>query len=231
MGIMLPFYEEIGRHIDQSSGGRVLSLGYPDLTIPLQDGDGIPDEDVDTNSPAIAKHHGFPEGTRFLDPMKLLKRFGYDMDIWDIEQWRGVEKIVDLNRLHLQEPYYDLVIDPGTLEHTLNPAIAMENVCRATKAGGVICHWNPFFSPNHGFWNINPTFYHDWYGANGFDILRMTIIDLRSGKSMDLDGNMQWQRFGGITNDPTYLMTTAKRIKEQPLVYPTQSKYARMKHG
>lgn len=50
-----------------------------------------------------------------------------------------------------QENNYDLIISWETLEHIMNPKIALKNMFKALKPGGICFHeYNPFFSINGG---------------------------------------------------------------------------------
>ena len=85
----------------------------------------------------------------------------------DVIAHKGYERLVDLNHPQVWPAEYDLVINPGTLEHCFNIGQAWANAWAAAALGGHILHVVPVSMLNHGFWNINPVALHDWCSANG----------------------------------------------------------------
>jgi hypothetical protein len=164
---------------------KLLSLGYPDLLIDsgtlLQAGcklDTVPD------SSGIAAWTG-----EIYDTKLALESVGIDLTAIDIRPSRGCETVVDLNSEYVagvhrfcseNGPYFeksalygafDIILDPGTLEHCFNIGQAFLNVAAMIAPGGTIIHTNPLSCVNHGFVSISPTAYHDFYGQNGFQIV------------------------------------------------------------
>lgn len=210
----------------------VLSLGYPDiLASPAQIGEifgaGIVDAlEYREDSEAIARWHGLASQTRIPESRHFFVMLGYDLEVIDIAALRGGEIIQDLNRpvpeaLHGR---YALVLDPGTLEHCFDIAQAVKNVAEMVAVGGCVFHGNPMNLYNHGFYNLNPTWYHDFYGANGFEIrtLHAVIDPLRSFARVAVP------RFGRFREAPpdASLYVLAQRLRGGPIVWPTQTKYA-----
>jgi SAM-dependent methyltransferase len=71
---------------------------------------------------------------------------------------------------------FNLVIDPGTIEHVFDIKTGLSNIVRALKVGGVIIQQVPVYSYNGGYYSINPNLLNDFYAANGFDELKTYII-------------------------------------------------------
>lgn len=68
---------------------------------------------------------------------------------------------------------YDLVYDGGTTEHCFNVPQVLENVLLLLGEGGMIIHHSPSNNwYNHGFYQLSPTLYQDYYGANGCHSIR-----------------------------------------------------------
>lgn len=86
----------------------------------------------------------------------------------------GPERIADLS-LPQDLGEYDLVLDCGTSEHVVNPSQAILNAARAVKVGGRVLHHLPLTMVNHGYWNFCPSFLHDFYVTNGFEIERFDL--------------------------------------------------------
>lgn len=211
----------------------VLSLGYPDiLPAPGQLTELFGTElaaalEYRPDSESIARWHAMPSGTRIPDSTRFFALLGYDLDVLDIVAARGGELIHDLNqpvpdRLHRR---YALVIDPGTLEHCFNIAQAAKNVAEMVAPGGCAFHGNPMNLYNHGFYNLNPTWYHDFYTANGFEleVMHAVVDPLRAFSRYAVP---RTGRFREAPPDSS-LYVLARRVSEAPVVWPTQTKYVR----
>lgn len=102
-----------------------------------------------------------------------------DLFTIDIPGCEHVPDLVhDLNN-PLPEHYlnrFNLVLDPGTVEHTFDLKTALTNIVRALMIGGVVIHQVPVYSYNGGYISINPNLLNDFYSSNGFGDLRTYII-------------------------------------------------------
>ncbi len=171
-----------------------LGLGYPDLLVDdkglaayLDAGTiaGLPLRD---DSQAIIQWHPSARNlTKIFDSMAVFNALKIDLEVTDMAQHRGCERIVDLNEpLPTEmEQRYDLLIDTGTLEHCFNVGQAFKNMCAAMRQGGILVHAAPLNRYNHGFWSFNPTLYHDFFEDNGYAIRWM------KGASVDANGQTQ----------------------------------------
>lgn len=100
-------------------------------------------------------------------------------------QLLGVEKLVtiDVSDYELAEVIWDLnhplpaglvgafdtVIDSGTIEHVHDVHSALRNVNRLTAANGRIIHFTPASNYiDHGYHQLSPIFFIDYYAINGF---------------------------------------------------------------
>ena len=212
---------------------RVLSLGYPDiLAAPEQlsqlfGAQLLPAFQYRDDSAQIARWHGLPETTRVVEAAQLFALLGYDLEVLDVVEARGGEMVHDLNEpvpasLHRR---YALIIDPGTLEHCFNIAQAAKNVAEMVAPGGWVFHGNPMNMFNHGFYNLNPTWYHDFYAANGFR------VELVEGVANPVRGLQRFEvpltgRYGGVPAESS-LYVLARRESEAPVRWPTQTKYVK----
>lgn len=146
--------------------GKLLCLGYPDMLVPLDFLRGElglanpkPVEDG-----RVGAWHGW-EGPIF-DTDQTLRHMGFEPQYVDIKQHRGSELVVDLNApvpVGMWE-VYDVVADLGTAEHCMNIGRVFANIRAVTKPDGFVLHANPLSMVNHGFYNLSPGVYHDWYG-------------------------------------------------------------------
>jgi hypothetical protein len=210
---------------------RVLSLGYPDiLAAPdelaaLFGAQLVPAFQYREDSAEIARWHGLPETVPIVEAQNFFALLGYDLEVLDVVKVRGGEMVHDLNQplpAELQGRYA-LVIDPGTLEHCFNIAQAAKNVAELVAMGGCAFHANPLNMFNHGFYNLNPTWYHDFYRASGFS------LQLVEGVANAVRQPTRFhvppaRRFGDVPPESS-LYVLARRVADTPVRWPTQSKY------
>ncbi len=155
---------------------RMLCLGYPDMLVTAAQIARICGDEVARTVPyrddseTILRWHSLQgQMDRVAESRALFALLGIEADFVDIAASRGFEKVVDLNREAPRELLgrYDIVYDGGTLEHCFNVGQVMRNIAGFARVGGFIVHVNPLNYYNHGFFNFNPTFYHDWYTQSG----------------------------------------------------------------
>lgn len=217
---------------DLPERARLLTLGYPDIladdvalaeAIGRERADRLP---MRPDSAGIARWHGL-EGrlTRVVDSDAFFDALAVDCTAIDIHASRGGERIVDLNGTLPADLIgaFDFVLDPGTLEHCFNIGAAIANVARAVAVGGYVCHFSPMSMFNHGFYNLNPTFFHDFYTQNGFEIalLKGCVGDPLSSKTFEIPATA---RFADPPSDAS-LVVIAKRMRAGEPIWPMQSKY------
>ena len=211
----------------------VLSLGYPDiLALPeelaaLFGAELLPAFEFRDDSSQIARWHGLPESTRIVEAEHFLALLGYDLEVLDVVQARGGERVHDLNepvpaQLHQR---YALVIDPGTLEHCFNIAQAAKNLAEMVALGGCVFHGNPLNMFNHGFYNLNPTWYHDFYVANGFTVQLVEGVAQPTRQLTRFEVPLTG-RFTGVPPESS-LYVLARRDTDRPVHWPTQTKYVK----
>lgn len=225
--MMRPALVDLGRMQPQA---RVLGLGYPDV-LDTRDalctlfGEEIRKRlIVRDDAKAVAKWHGLPHED-VVETRSLFAALGLQLDCVDMRPGHGVDRVVDLNE-NLPDDLagrYQMIIDPGTIEHCFNIGQAMINITRALSVGGYAVHVNPMTMINHGFYNLNPTFYSDFYGDNGFQIGFMTGLapKIRPDAFFNTD---PMQRMKGVPED-SVMMVIAQRVADRPIVWPVQSKY------
>lgn len=226
------------RHVAQTlKGGRACSAGYPDLLANrgqmahLFGADRVAALPVRADSDAIVGWHNVGDlTTEIFDAEPLFGMLGFSLDVIDINRARGNEIVVDLNRPMPDELHarYDLVVDTGTCEHCFNIGQAAMNLAGLVREGGYLIQATPLNGFNHGFYNVNPTWYHDFYPANGFEIefLKGVSDIVRNPQLFDLPA------FEGFAEAPrkSVMLMLARRAKMQPLEFPMQRKYVANPH-
>lgn len=216
----------------EQSGGTLLSAGYPDMLARPEHLQAILGAEraaklpMRPDSDAILSWHGLRGWiAQVPDSAAVLGALGYRLEVMDIHAARGDEMIVDLN-LPLPESFdrrYDLVLDTGTCEHCFNIAQAAANLATLVKPNGFLIQALPLSSYNHGFYNVNPTWFHDFYPANGFTILVLKAVTgiVKEPKLFDLPPTA---RFNDAPPNAVMVMV-ARRDTVKPIGFPVQSKY------
>ena len=193
--------------MDHIQGADVLCLGYPDI-IPHK----LP------YKPKIVPRLSQHGGGECIDTEEFFSKMGAkSVRYVDVKAFHGKEDELDLNYPHnLGE--YDLILDPGTLEHCFNIGQAWKNVIESVRVGGYVYHNNPVTMINHGFWNFSPTVYNDVYLQNGFDC---DFVLERGGvtyRTPDLTRRMKIE-------PEAVSHVLARRLEAKAFKYPTQDKY------
>jgi hypothetical protein len=217
MALQLYALKILAPHLE---GASVLSLSYPDLLVEpaeFEEAFGY----KPTAFTDAGKHHGrkhpLPETVEFFHQM------GASLRCVDIKCLRGIEDIVDLN-----EPQdlgsYDLVINPGTLEHCFNIGTGMMSSSNAVKMGGRIYHEMPMGMMNHGFYNICPTMIYDFYTQNDWEIESFVVATKDGGAHVSHEFATKRHKLP----PESHFICMAKRRTEAALRWPVQSKYLEM---
>jgi hypothetical protein len=115
------------------------------------------------------------------EPLSLIELTAWlgfpTIETLDVSDYEGATHRFDLNADHFsldQLETSSLIVDAGTLEHVFNIPNALDQLRHKLIEGGVIIHLNPgngFFE--HGFWQISPTLYRNYYSSAGFSIEAM----------------------------------------------------------
>lgn len=230
----LDLIRSISKRMPPSDGPRrAISFGYPDILASEDQlfelfGDEVSRElRFRPDSESILKWHSATAlADRIVESRHFFSLIGYDLTIADIAIVRGDELLVDLNeplQPNLTAHSFDLVIDGGTAEHCFNIGQAFKNMAELVKVGGCILHINPASMFNHGFYNLNPTLYSDFYAENGFRLLFLKaaanmvfapqLIDVPTVKRIrELPINAS-------------ILCAAQRDLQQPVRWPMQAKY------
>lgn len=131
---------------------------------------------------------------------------------------------------------YDCVIDSGTLEHVFDIKSAIFNLAAIVKVGGEILHFNPMQGYcNHGFYNLQPTFFHSFYKTNGFEVLSCGMLeyltlDQTRARYIPIPDN--FNNLDLRSAHDSLVFVHARKISSRPpsqLTIPTQEFYRRLK--
>src|SRR3990167_2806353 len=195
-------------------GMRVASFGYPDIIAPVEGNFKIRED-----SKAICERHGLKERP-IPDAESFFESLGAILTVYDVVKERGCEIILDLNEHRIPAHQCNMVLDVGTVEHCFNIGQALINMASMVKEGGWIIHENPSNWGNHGFYNLNPTLFLDFYTDNGFQIEELKLVT-RDGREALVHPTKRFR----FPAEEVNIFCIAKRVKLQSFVYPHQSKY------
>ena len=117
-----------------------------------------------------------------IDDQTFFGRLGFDeVRASDINEWEGADHIFDLNRRIPTEleGAFDVVFETGTIVQIFHLPHVLENLHRLLRPGGRVIHC-AVPSNNHmdlGFYMLSPTFFSDYYAANGYRIEAMYLCE------------------------------------------------------
>jgi hypothetical protein len=156
---------------------RVLALGYPTfLALPAY----LTELEVTVDWRAVKQRPDSAEAWRehhwddladnpMLDTRSLFETMGCEFVAVDATPWGEEDYIIDLN-LPIDEAMlsalgkFDLILDPGTVEHCFNIAQVFHSIDQLLDEGGFVFHQLAVAYPNHGLWSMSPialfAFYH-----------------------------------------------------------------------
>ena len=212
---------------------RVCCLGYPDVLVSEEQARHILGTETAArleyradSDQILAWHRLASKLDRVIDARSLFAAMGMQFTVIDLVASRGGERIVDLNHPVAADLVggFDIVLDAGTMEHCFNVGQAIRNILDMAKVGGFVVHLNPMTMINHGFFNFSPTFYHDFYGQNGHQLVApihgvaVNGIDVTSYK-------LDHVRRQSVTDPNGMVMCVVRKSHDRAPTWPMQSKY------
>lgn len=123
----------------------------------------------------------------------------------DISNYESPDIIIDLN-MPVDNKYhnkFDVILDVGTLEHVFNIPRALENIKLMCKPGGtiILSTWTSN-AINHGFYQICPTLFYDYFSSNGFENFSCFIL-VGSSLNYEKRAKIYEYKIDGMTKDMT----------------------------
>lgn len=123
------------------------------------------------------------------------------------------------------------VLDSGTTEHVFDVRSTLSNLVRLTRVGGHVAHVSPMTGwANHGFYQLSPCLFHDFYRENGFAPLASYIahpLTPEGGGGLHFHlYNYTPERIVLSSPAPTLFIFLARKMVELPEIrLPIQTKY------
>lgn len=194
---VVPLYRENARLIAEMTAkyrgaGAFCSLGRLTPVLGLTHGDVR----------AIGLEHGIvatvadaPDDRLLVHEAEFLKAIGYAESLsLDISDYEGADFVFDMNSpqtpQHLCERF-DFIYNNGTIEHIFNVPNVLANIHNMLRPGGVVMHSVPVNNHlDHGFYQLSPTLFWDFYSANDYAELDAIMIR-RDSKAFGLPW-LQW---------------------------------------
>lgn len=222
-------------------GGSILSLGRQDVFVTQPHLIEIMREfgmrPIRKSSQILSRKES--ESKRgFISDEYLFKAIGFsESKTSDVSNYEGADFALDLN--HADTPSelinkWDVVLDGGTIEHVFHTPNAMSHIFRLLKVGGRIIHMAPSSNHiDHGFYMFSPTFFWDYYMANGFNIDVCQVIrysaDWLEGEwevSDYIPGSLTHKSIGGLDDGIFMVVVVATKTKDSTCnVVPQQGMY------
>ncbi len=159
---------------DSHKSIRVLSLGHPDILAtpseiaPFLNGYMLP---LDNNR-VRQERIGMTPDNCVGSSISFFEHFDASLTIIDRRNVNGLSLSLDLNE-EFANRRYNLIIDPGTIEHVFNIGNVFRGIIQTMDIDGYVYHVNPMNMYNHGYWNLSPITYYDFYTSNGFEIVNL----------------------------------------------------------
>lgn len=229
--LVLSVLQQVRPHLPPEP--TICCLGYPDVLVSTEQAEqylgaeAAARLDYRPDSAAIIAWHALEAHLdRVIDAQSLFAVMGMRMTVVDLVASRGGERIVDLNRPLPPDltDAFDVVLDAGTMEHCFNVGQAVCNILAMAKVGGFVIHMNPMTMINHGFFNFSPTFYHDFYGQNGHQLIAPICGVSANGIKVNYQ-KIDHTRRQRVPETTTMVLSVARKQNADAPIWPMQSKY------
>lgn len=166
--------------------GTLLCLGAPDVyfthesLLRMASTVGV---DLDVTVPVTRASKPEFERKGYLSGDTLFASMGFEaLEVLDISPFEGARILHDLNEPEVPPDLhnrFDVIIDHGTMEHVFHVPNALRSLFRMLKPGGRMIHSSPTSNfVDHGFYMFSPTFFHDFYAANQWEINNIYVVSM-----------------------------------------------------
>lgn len=164
--------------------GRALCLGQADVYFDqetLSSMARVAGVALAQGAPPRLSHRPDLAAKGYLSRESLFASLGFSqVQALDVSAFEGAEILFDLNSTSRPESLlgrFDAVFDHGTMEHVFHIPNCLANIHALLKEGGRVVHTNPASNQvDHGFYMFSPTFFHDFYSANAWDIRTIQLV-------------------------------------------------------
>ena len=258
MGIGLSATEYMARAIEEFDiRGSVLTLGRQDVwfdekqlgeLVSRMNWGLVNDNGISFNDRKRASRYGelHAQGrahragdARYISDELLFSALGFQScDSADVNGFENATVIHDFNLPGLAAAagnQFDFLFDGGTTEHVFHVPNMMRNIFDTLKVGGFVMHAAPSNNHcDHGFYQFSPTFFYDWYAANGWSIKRADFFKYAIAHNVPWEftsytpGSLDPIAFGGLDSALYGTMFCAQKTSASTWDHiPQQSFYIR----
>lgn len=153
----------IGRQTVQLTPAQALSL--VEIELGIKPSVCADDLEIDTSTRASS-------GQRYITDRAFLALFsGAQYHCLDQSGYEGADIVFDLCNPDLPaecQGRFDFIYDGSSLDNVFDPAAAIRNLARATRAGGRIMHLNRTARMHSDYLAFSLAWFHDFYSVNNF---------------------------------------------------------------
>ena len=233
----------VRKHRTQPWTGPVITLGVQDVPATYDElrrlfrDESCPCVEVraDERAPTTSRCLLQSGGEKFVHPRVFFRMLGLEgYDDVDFAAFEQPTRIHDFNEPIPNEwrGRYGLVVDGGTLEHVFDVRSALENVAALLRVGGDVLHVSPVSGwVNHGFYQMNPCLFFDYYGANGFSVVSADLVRLPRDPARlreRIEAYRHVEELIDLADDHAYrtlLVFRARKTADVPTRTPVQGYY------
>lgn len=127
---------------------------------------------------------------------------------------------------------FDVCINNGTTEHVFNQANCYKAIHDHTAPGGVMIHWTPCLGwVDHGFYNVQPGFFHDLATANAYEVL-LAVLSSETMMVPMVPGQITSEIVAAYPDIRDSLACTVlRKTTDEPFHFPLQGVYSFIKEA
>ena len=146
----------------------------------------------------------------------------------------GPMLVHDLNQPVPKELHnrFGTILDPGTLEHIIDVRATLANIVAMLRVGGTVLHISPLSGwINHGFIQVSPCLFFDFYQENGFCVRDASIVRLlrsnfrAAGQILPYQHQLTTFSLDDREYASCLAFTATKLVPVETIRNPVQSKY------
>ncbi|PQQ41088.1 hypothetical protein C6H65_11275 [Photorhabdus luminescens] len=120
------------------------------------------------------------------DKAVISSLFGVSPKVMDITDEYYVDFRQDLNYKvgNCYEQKFSFILDAGTIEHIYDICTALNNIDAMLVKGGLVVHITPAHGfLDHGYYQISPQLYYDFYSSRGYQIQHCYLAEMSVRKT------------------------------------------------
>lgn len=124
---------------------------------------------------------------------------------------------------------YDVVLNNGTAEHIFNIGQVFRTMHDHCATGGLMIHDAPFTGwIDHGFYTLQPGLFYDLAAANGYEVVRVFVTELRTNTVIPVEGRDHIAMLADAGKIPMNagLVVVLRKLGERAFKLPWQGYYS-----